>query len=79
MFEICSRVPPILEKEFAPSVPGVISLLGAGRQSLLRTRDTLVRSKPLLDHCTRLHLMPKMESANRNANNNIGKAFISFD
>ncbi|XP_056421900.1 PH-interacting protein isoform X1 [Hyla sarda] len=35
--QICQRVGPLLEKEIPQSVPGVLTLLGAGRQSLLRT------------------------------------------
>ncbi|XP_072296250.1 PH-interacting protein [Eucyclogobius newberryi] len=37
LLEICSRVCPLLEKEVPASVPGLCSLLGAGRQNLLRT------------------------------------------
>uniref|UniRef100_A0A4W3IIC0 PH-interacting protein n=1 Tax=Callorhinchus milii TaxID=7868 RepID=A0A4W3IIC0_CALMI len=37
LFRICQRLGPLLEKETLQSVPGVHSLLGAGRQSLLRT------------------------------------------
>ncbi|XP_069743525.1 PH-interacting protein isoform X2 [Narcine bancroftii] len=37
LLQICQRLGPLLEKEIPQSVPGVRSLLGAGRQSLLRT------------------------------------------
>ncbi|KAK7907157.1 hypothetical protein WMY93_015769 [Mugilogobius chulae] len=37
LLQICSRVCPLLEKEVPASVPGLCSLLGAGRQNLLRT------------------------------------------
>ncbi|XP_055492061.1 PH-interacting protein isoform X1 [Leucoraja erinacea] len=37
LLQICQRLGPLLEKETPQSVPGVHSLLGAGRQSLLRT------------------------------------------
>ncbi|XP_067852945.1 bromodomain and WD repeat-containing protein 3 isoform X2 [Heptranchias perlo] len=37
LLQICQRVGPLLDKEIPPSVPGVQTLLGAGRQSLLRT------------------------------------------
>lgn len=37
LLEICKRIGPILDREFKPNVPGVRSLLGVGRQSLLRT------------------------------------------
>jgi bromodomain and WD repeat domain-containing protein 1/3 len=39
LLDICCRIGPILDKEIKPSVPGVTSLLGAGRQSLLRSAD----------------------------------------
>ncbi|XP_078736616.1 PH-interacting protein-like [Lampetra fluviatilis] len=35
---VVQRLGPLLDREIPPSVPGVCSLLGAGRQSLLRTR-----------------------------------------
>uniref|UniRef100_A0A8C6P1E2 Bromodomain and WD repeat domain containing 3 n=1 Tax=Nothobranchius furzeri TaxID=105023 RepID=A0A8C6P1E2_NOTFU len=34
---VCQRIGPLIEKEIPPSVPGVQTLLGLGRQSLLRT------------------------------------------
>ncbi|CAJ0923430.1 unnamed protein product, partial [Ranitomeya imitator] len=37
LLQVCQRVGPLLEKEIPQSVPGVLTLLGAGRQSLLRT------------------------------------------
>ncbi|XP_034017957.1 PH-interacting protein [Thalassophryne amazonica] len=37
LLQICSRVCPLLEKEVPASVLGLSSLLGAGRQNLLRT------------------------------------------
>lgn len=37
LLQICTRVCPLLEKDVPASVPGLISLLGAGRQNLLRT------------------------------------------
>ncbi|KRT78662.1 hypothetical protein AMK59_8230, partial [Oryctes borbonicus] len=36
LLQICAQIGPILDKEDPPNVKGVISLLGAGRQSLLR-------------------------------------------
>ncbi|KAF8777957.1 Bromodomain and WD repeat-containing protein like [Argiope bruennichi] len=39
LLKICSRVGPILDKEIPPTVPGLTSLLGVGRQSLLRTKE----------------------------------------
>ncbi|KAG7460831.1 hypothetical protein MATL_G00203080 [Megalops atlanticus] len=40
LLQICQRIGPLLEKEVPASVPGVQSLLGAGRQSLLRTNKS---------------------------------------
>ncbi|XP_007943742.2 bromodomain and WD repeat-containing protein 1 [Orycteropus afer afer] len=37
LLQICQRIGPILDKEIPPSISRVTSLLGAGRQSLLRT------------------------------------------
>ncbi|XP_024146478.1 PH-interacting protein isoform X2 [Oryzias melastigma] len=37
LLQVCCRVCPLLEKEVPASVPGLTSLLGAGRQYLLRT------------------------------------------
>ncbi|XP_029164784.1 PH-interacting protein isoform X2 [Nylanderia fulva] len=43
LLQICARIGPVLEKEVPPCVPGAISLLGAGRQSLLRTYEDITR------------------------------------
>uniref|UniRef100_A0A8C5G6A2 Bromodomain and WD repeat-containing protein 3-like n=1 Tax=Gouania willdenowi TaxID=441366 RepID=A0A8C5G6A2_GOUWI len=37
LLRVCKRIGPLIEKEIPPSVPGVQTLLGHGRQSLLRT------------------------------------------
>uniref|UniRef100_A0A8C9XP76 Pleckstrin homology domain interacting protein n=1 Tax=Sander lucioperca TaxID=283035 RepID=A0A8C9XP76_SANLU len=37
LLQVCSRVCPLLESELPASVPGLSSLLGAGRQNLLRS------------------------------------------
>uniref|UniRef100_A0A3B4A202 Bromodomain and WD repeat domain containing 3 n=1 Tax=Periophthalmus magnuspinnatus TaxID=409849 RepID=A0A3B4A202_9GOBI len=37
LLQICKRIGPLIEKEIPPSVPGVQTLLGLGKQSLLRT------------------------------------------
>uniref|UniRef100_A0A8C4IEF3 Bromodomain and WD repeat domain containing 3 n=1 Tax=Dicentrarchus labrax TaxID=13489 RepID=A0A8C4IEF3_DICLA len=37
LLRVCQRIGPLIEKEIPPSVPGVQTLLGLGRQSLLRT------------------------------------------
>lgn len=39
LLQICARIGPVLEKEVPPCISGAISLLGAGRQSLLRTHE----------------------------------------
>uniref|UniRef100_A0A8C6JB70 Bromodomain and WD repeat-containing protein 1 n=1 Tax=Melopsittacus undulatus TaxID=13146 RepID=A0A8C6JB70_MELUD len=48
LLQICKRIGPILDKEIPPSISRVNSLLGAGRQSLLRTakdcRNTVWKS-----------------------------------
>uniref|UniRef100_A0A8C5ACP5 Bromo domain-containing protein n=1 Tax=Gadus morhua TaxID=8049 RepID=A0A8C5ACP5_GADMO len=40
LLRVCRRIGPLIEKEVPPSVPGVSTLLGLGRQSLLRTTKT---------------------------------------
>ncbi|OCT78331.1 PH-interacting protein isoform X2 [Xenopus laevis] len=40
LLEICRRIGPLLEKDVPQSVPGIQTLLGAGRQSLLRTNKS---------------------------------------
>ncbi|CAD7093518.1 unnamed protein product [Hermetia illucens] len=62
LLEICCKIGPILDKELPPSVPGVVSLLGSGRQSLLRTKESICRPRSLLDYCTRIHGMPLPDS-----------------
>uniref|UniRef100_A0A8D3D621 Bromodomain and WD repeat domain containing 3 n=1 Tax=Scophthalmus maximus TaxID=52904 RepID=A0A8D3D621_SCOMX len=37
LLRVCQRIGPLIEKEIPPSVAGVQTLLGLGRQSLLRT------------------------------------------
>lgn len=37
LLRVCQRIGPLIEKEVPPSVPGVQTLLGLGKQSLLRT------------------------------------------
>ncbi|XP_075144837.1 bromodomain and WD repeat-containing protein [Haematobia irritans] len=76
LLEICCRIGPILDKELAPSVSGLISLLGAGRQSLLRTKDSIVKSRSLLDYCTRLHGVSLPDSAVTKPIHNFQKVLI---
>ncbi|KAG5843506.1 hypothetical protein ANANG_G00151650 [Anguilla anguilla] len=37
LLRLCQRIGPLLDREFPPSVPGVQTLLGLGKQSLLRS------------------------------------------
>lgn len=37
LLRVCHRVGPVLDRDVKPVVNGVKSLLGAGRQSMLRT------------------------------------------
>ncbi len=58
--------------ELIPSVPGgIISLLGAGRQCLLRTQESVSRPRNLIDYCTRKCQTPLADVINRNNNHNI--------
>ncbi|KAM7359266.1 bromodomain and WD repeat-containing protein isoform 1-T2 [Cochliomyia hominivorax] len=76
LLEICCRIGPILDKELSPSVPGLISLLGAGRQSLLRTKESIYKSRSLLDYCTRLHGVSLPDSAVTKPIHNFQKVLI---
>ncbi|XP_055677242.1 PH-interacting protein [Lutzomyia longipalpis] len=71
LLEICARIGPILDKELCPSVPNILSLLGAGRQSLLRTSESISRPRGILEYCTRLHGMPLSDPINRKNSHNI--------
>lgn len=71
LLKICSRIGPILDKELPPSVSGVVSLLGAGRQSLMRTYESISRPLQLLEYCSRLNGMPLLDAINRKKCHNI--------
>uniref|UniRef100_A0A7N6AVN3 Bromo domain-containing protein n=1 Tax=Anabas testudineus TaxID=64144 RepID=A0A7N6AVN3_ANATE len=43
LLRVCQRIGPLIEKEIPPSVPGVQTLLGLGRQSLLRTNKSCIQ------------------------------------
>lgn len=73
LVELCGRIGPLLDKELAPAVPGVLSLLGAGRQSALRTKESVTRPRQLIDYCTRLRHMPLADAVHRNNTHNIVK------
>ncbi|XP_076372727.1 bromodomain and WD repeat-containing protein 3-like isoform X2 [Tachypleus tridentatus] len=45
LLKVCSRLGPVLDKEVPSSVPGVQTLLGAGRQSLLRTKQNALTTR----------------------------------
>ncbi|XP_017084121.2 bromodomain and WD repeat-containing protein 3 isoform X2 [Drosophila eugracilis] len=55
LLEICGRLGPLVDRELPPSVPGINSLLGTGRQNLLRSKETVYCHRSLKDYCTRLH------------------------
>ncbi|XP_052866159.1 bromodomain and WD repeat-containing protein 3 [Anopheles cruzii] len=71
LLEICSRVGPLLDKQLPPAVSGLISVLGAGRQSLLRTKETVSRPRQLVDYYTRVHDRPLSDVVNRNNTHNL--------
>nr|XP_029722575.1 PH-interacting protein-like [Aedes albopictus] len=73
LVELCARIGPLLDRELAPAVPGVLSLLGAGRQSALRTKESITRPRQLIDYCTRVHHMPLADAVHRNNTHNIVK------
>lgn len=71
--QICARITMLLDKEILPSVSGQpISLLGAGRQSVMRTLENCSKERSLVDYCTRFHSMPLLDS-NRKFTHNIGE------
>jgi len=44
LLQICHRIISLLNREVKPSVEGVLSVLGAGRQSVLRTEQGSIYS-----------------------------------
>ncbi|XP_068153954.1 bromodomain and WD repeat-containing protein 3 [Drosophila tropicalis] len=73
LLEICSRLGPLVDQELAPSVPGINSLLGTGRQNLLRTKESVYRYRSLRDYCTRLHGVSLPDSTLSRPINNLTK------
>ncbi|KAG7201707.1 hypothetical protein KM043_004433 [Ampulex compressa] len=62
LLQICARIGPVLEKEVPPCIPGAISLLGAGRQCLLRTHEDLLRQvRGIVSYSGRLGGKPFLE------------------
>ncbi|EDL03696.1 bromodomain and WD repeat domain containing 1, isoform CRA_c, partial [Mus musculus] len=52
LLQICQRIGPMLDKEVPPSISRVTSLLGAGRQSLLRTAKVEIHRGRQLTGCS---------------------------
>lgn len=77
LLEICSRISGLLNKEIPPSITGITTLLGAGKQSVLRTQEKCNAQKSIVDYCTRFHAMPTLDS-NRQFTHNIGKLRSDF-
>uniref|UniRef100_A0A8C8EVW4 Bromo domain-containing protein n=1 Tax=Oncorhynchus tshawytscha TaxID=74940 RepID=A0A8C8EVW4_ONCTS len=45
LLRVCQQIGPLIDKEAPPSVPGVQTLLGLGRQSLLRTAKSCTHTE----------------------------------
>ncbi|XP_060082031.1 bromodomain and WD repeat-containing protein 3-like [Ylistrum balloti] len=45
LLQICQRLGPLLDKDINSSVTGLQSLLGAGQQSLLRTKESVIHPR----------------------------------
>ncbi|KAK7871917.1 hypothetical protein R5R35_009722 [Gryllus longicercus] len=74
LLEICRRIGPLLDQEIKPCVPGVLSLLGAGRQSLLRTKqDSASPVWSVVDYAVRKRGCPLFESVSLSRTHNIVK------
>lgn len=58
LVKICSRIGQILDKEVPPSIAGVPTLLGDGRQSLLRSKSDLARKPTTAVLAAQLHAAP---------------------
>ncbi|XP_075227824.1 bromodomain and WD repeat-containing protein isoform X2 [Lycorma delicatula] len=69
LVEICQRIGPLLDKEIPPCISGLSSLLGSGRQSIMRTHKDTQRTWRSLTECSvRRHQMPLLNSINRRNN-----------
>ncbi|KAI1294611.1 Bromodomain and WD repeat-containing protein 1 [Halotydeus destructor] len=64
LVKICSRIGSILDKEVPPSVGGVASLLGAGKQSLLRRKNDPPRKLTVRSLVAQLNGAPVLPPAN---------------
>ncbi|XP_055904407.1 bromodomain and WD repeat-containing protein 3 [Eupeodes corollae] len=76
LLEICARIGPILDNELTPAVPGIVSLLGSGRQSLMRTKESIYKPRSLVDYCSRVHGVSLPDSAVTKPIHNIEKVLI---
>uniref|UniRef100_A0A0K8SSX6 BRWD/PHIP N-terminal domain-containing protein n=2 Tax=Lygus hesperus TaxID=30085 RepID=A0A0K8SSX6_LYGHE len=74
--EICCRLGPLLDKEIKPTVPGLKSLLGAGRQSLLRSKDSEKRFLGLVLFAARRNGI-SLYSPNTVTNHNVVQAIVA--
>lgn len=76
LVKICSRIGSILDKEIPPSIAGVKSLLGDGKQSLLRRKNDPPRQQTLESRCAQYRgapVHPSVEHASTYPSN-IGKS-----
>ncbi|XP_017020203.1 bromodomain and WD repeat-containing protein 3 [Drosophila kikkawai] len=73
LLEICGRLCPLVDRELPPSVPGIISLLGRGRQNLLRTKETVYSHRSLRDYCTTLHGVSLPDSSLTKSTHNLSR------
>ncbi|XP_063225616.1 PH-interacting protein isoform X2 [Bacillus rossius redtenbacheri] len=72
LLEICRRIGPILDRDIKPSIQGVESLLGAGRQSLLRTaQDCQPQCWSIVQYAIRRQQCPLVEPVGFNKPHNI--------
>ncbi|XP_015116795.1 bromodomain and WD repeat-containing protein 3 [Diachasma alloeum] len=75
LLQVCARIGPILEKEVPPCVPGAVSLLGAGRQSILRTKEDLLNHyRGITAYSSRLGGQPLLEPSSSLLTHNIVRA-----
>ncbi|CAD5113102.1 DgyrCDS2293 [Dimorphilus gyrociliatus] len=69
LLQICERLPRLLDEKIPPPVSGVKTLLGAGRQSLLRTKEDFSSSCfPELSVKSRGRALPLSQSTRKNIN-----------
>ncbi|GLV31866.1 BRWD3 [Carabus blaptoides fortunei] len=76
LVEICGRIGPILDKEVPPVVSGVLSLLGAGKQSLLRTANIEKTFIHLCTYAARRNHMPISDPHTLIADHNLVKVLV---